>query len=57
MSFNWSVIFAEGFADRMQDFVQRLGQDSWLLSTADQVLWPHSVRTSAIRHAWREALM
>jgi len=57
VSFNWSVVFAEGFADRMQDFAHRLGQDSWLLSTADQVLWPHTVRTPANRPVWREALM
>lgn len=56
MSFSWSVIFSEGFADRMQDLAAWLDQEFWLLSVTDQVLWPHNASPETVRPAWRERL-
>ncbi|MGI6358941.1 MAG: sensor histidine kinase [Bacillota bacterium] len=56
MSIDWSVVFAEGFADHLQEWVSRLGQEVWLLSDNGQVLWPNHRQRQAPSLAWREPL-
>lgn len=53
---DWSVVFAEGFADHLQELLGSLGQEVWLLTEDGRLLWPHRPQQRVIKPGWHEPL-